>query len=223
MWLNRLELIVEDLNKLKNQCVVIIGLGGVGGSALEAIVRSGVNNIILIDNDIIDVTNLNRQILSLRSNIGKYKVDVAYDRIKDINPDCNVIKLNIFLDESNILELFKYDIDYVIDACDTVDTKVLLIKECLNRNIKIISSMGTANKFNPLKLEIIDISKTNYDPLAKILRKKLKNIGIKNTMVVSSNEKPINKKELGSNSLVPNTSGILCASYVINDILKNGV
>jgi len=222
MWLNRLELMVNDINKLKEKCVAIIGLGGVGGASLESIVRSGIENIIIVDNDIIDITNLNRQIISLRSNIGKLKVDVANERIKDINPNCKVIKLNLFLDSSNINILFNYDIDYVIDACDTIDTKVLLIKECLNRNIKIISSMGTGNKFDPSKLEIIDISKTSYDPLAKSLRKKLKDIGIKHTVVVSSTEKPLNiNNPVGSNSIIPIVAGILCASYVINDILKN--
>lgn len=223
MWLNRLELMIGDnISKLKNSTVAIIGIGGVGGSALESIVRSGIGNIIVVDKDVIDITNLNRQIIALTTNIGLSKVDVAETRIKAINPNCNVIKMNVFLDSSNILDLFKYDIDYVIDACDTIDTKVLLIKECINRNIKIISAMGTGNKFNPSKLEIIDISKTSYDPLAKVMRRKLNDIGIKHTLVVSSTESPLNiSNPVGSNSIVPLSAGILCASYVINDILKN--
>lgn len=222
MWLSRLELLVkkENIDKLKNTTVAFIGLGGVGGMALESIVRSGISNIIIVDHDIVDITNLNRQIISLTDNIGLKKVDVASNRIKLINNECNIIKLDLFLDSSNILELFKYKIDYIIDACDTVNTKLLLIKECYDRNIKIISSMGTANKFDPSKLEIIDITKTSYDPIAKILRKRLKDINIKHAKVICSTEKPQNiSKPVGSNSIVPLAAGILCASYVINDIV----
>ncbi len=225
MWLSRLRKIVseENINKLKNTTVAIIGIGGVGGHALESITRIGIGNIVIVDKDVVDITNLNRQIIALNSNIGENKVDVAKKRILDINPECNVTTLKIFLDKSNIDELFKYNIDYVIDACDTTTTKILLIKECLKRNIKIISSMGTGNKFNPSMLEIIDIRKTSYDPLAKIIRKKLKDENInKKVMVVCSKEKPVklNDRTPGSNSMVPSTAGILCASYVINDILK---
>lgn len=222
MWLNRLELMIgsNNISKLNNATIAIIGLGGVGGSALESIVRSGINNIIIVDKDIVDITNLNRQVISLTNNIGMSKVDVAESRIKLINPNCNVVKLNMFLDDSNMNELFKYNIDYVIDACDTTDTKASLIKECINRNIKVISSMGTGNKFDPSKLEILDISKTSYDPLAKVMRRKLNDMGIKHVMVVSSTETPLNIEGIGSNSLVPNSAGILLASYVIRDIIK---
>ncbi len=223
MWLNRLELMIdkEKLNDLKNATVAIIGLGGVGGMALESIVRSGISNIILVDNDIVDITNLNRQIITNLDNIGRKKVDVAEDRIKSINSQCNIIKIDLFLNKNNIDKLFTNKIDYIIDACDTVDTKVLLICESKKRNINIISSMGSANKFNPSKLEIIDISKTSYDPIAKIMRKKLKDLGIKHSNVVSSTEKPLNiSNPVGSNSYVPLSAGLLCASYVINDILK---
>lgn len=224
MWNDRLRKILSDENieKIKSKTVLIIGLGGVGGHALESIVRMGVGRVIIVDNDIVDITNLNRQLISLNSNIGEKKVDVAEKRILDINPNCNVIKLDKFIDENNILELFKYDIDYVIDACDTVTTKILLIKECLNRNIKIISSMGTGNKFHPEKLEITEIKKTSYDPLAKVIRNKFKNEKRK-IMVVSSTEKGVKLEDRtpGSTSLVPSTAGILCASFVINDILED--
>lgn len=220
--LDRLEKILsnEAIDKIKNKTVLIIGLGGVGGHALESIVRMGVNNIILVDGDVIDITNLNRQLLSLNSNIGEYKVDVAKKRVLDINKDCNIISINKFIDESNILELFNYNIDYVIDACDTVTTKILLIKECLDRNIKIISSMGTGNKFHPELLEITELKKTSYDPLAKVIRNKLKDEKRK-IMVVSSKEIGIDIKDRtpGSTSLVPSSAGIMCASYVINDII----
>ena len=223
MWLSRLEKMIDSnkLEKIKNTSVLIIGIGGVGGNALEAIVRMGVNNIIIVDNDIIDITNLNRQLISLRSNVGEYKVDAAIKRVKDINNECNIIGINKFIDKSNINFLFNYKIDYVIDCCDTISTKILLIEECLKRNIKFISCMGTGNKFHPEMLEIDELKKTSYDPIAKILRNKFKNVNDK-IMVVYSKEKSIsiNDRIPGSNSLVPSCAGILCASYVINNIIK---
>ena len=223
MWLSRLEKMIDSnkLEKIKNTSVLIIGIGGVGGNALEAIVRMGVNNIIIVDNDIIDITNLNRQLISLRSNIGEYKVDAAIKRVKDINSECNIIGINKFIDKSNINFLFNYKIDYVIDCCDTISTKIVLIEECLKRNIKFISCMGTGNKFHPEMLEIDELKKTSYDPIARILRNKFKNVNDK-IMVVYSKEKSIsiNDRIPGSNSLVPSCAGILCASYVINNIIK---
>ena len=223
MWLSRLEKMIDSnkLEKIKNTSVLIIGIGGVGGNALESIVRMGVNNIIIVDNDIIDITNLNRQLISLRSNIGEYKVDAAIKRVKDINNECNIIGINKFIDKSNINFLFNYKIDYVIDCCDTISTKIVLIEECLKRNIKFISCMGTGNKFHPEMLEIAELKKTSYDPIARILRNKFKNIKDK-IMVVYSKEKSIsiNDRIPGSNSLVPSCAGILCASYVINNIIK---
>lgn len=224
MWLSRLEKMIDSnkLEKIKNTSVLIIGIGGVGGNALEAIVRMGVNNIIIVDNDIIDITNLNRQLISLRSNIGEYKVDAAIKRVKDINSDCNIIGINKFIDKSNINFLFNYKMDYVIDCCDTISTKIVLIEECLKRNIKFISCMGTGNKFHPEMLEIAELKKTSYDPIARILRNKFKNVKDK-IMVVYSKEKSIsiNDRIPGSNSLVPSCAGILCVSYVINDILRS--
>lgn len=221
MWLNRLEKIIskDELDKIKNTTVLIVGLGGVGGNALESIVRMGVNNIIIVDNDIVDMTNLNRQLLSLRSNIGVSKVMVAKERILDINPLCNVITIDKFIDKTNYLDLFSYNIDYVIDCCDTITTKILLIEECLNRNIKIISCMGTGNKFHPEKLKISELKHTSYDPLAKVIRNKFKNEKRK-IMVVYSDEESVKIKDRtpGSSSLVPSVAGIMCASFVINDI-----
>ena len=221
MWLDRLTKIIDNktLDVIRNKTVLIIGLGGVGGSALESIVRMGINNIIVVDNDKIDETNLNRQLLSKISNIGEYKTDVAKKRVLDINPDCNIVIINKFIDSTNYLELFSYNIDYVIDACDTVTTKILLIEECLNRNIKIISCMGTGNKFHPEMLEICELKKTSYDPLAKVIRNKFKSEKRK-IMVVYSKEEGVKIKDRtpGSTSLVPPVAGTLCASYVINDI-----
>lgn len=219
---DRFELLIGDkINDIKIKTILIIGLGGVGSYACESLIRSGIQNIIIVDNDKIDITNLNRQLMTNMNNIGEYKVDVWYDRIKSINPNCNVIKIKEFIDKTNIEKLFDKKIDYVIDACDTINTKVLLIEKCIKNNIKIISCMGTGNKMNPQLLKITDISKTNYDKLAKIMRKKLKDIGINHVTVVSSSEEPYTKidKVIPSNSFVPATAGLLLTSYIINDIV----
>lgn len=222
--LKRLEIMIgkENIEKIKDKTVLILGLGGVGSYALEAIIRSGINNIVIVDNDIVDITNLNRQLMTLNSNIGMLKTDVWEERIKDINPSCNILKINKFITKENISILFEQKIDYVIDACDTIETKKQLIRECIKRKIKLISSMGTGNKLDPSKLEIKDVRKTSYDPIAKIIRKMVKDENIKEKIiVVSSTEEPIktNDKTIGSNSFVPSVAGLLCASYVINDII----
>lgn len=208
----------DNLKKLNNIHVLIIGIGGVGGYAFESLVRSNIKEITIVDNDVIDITNLNRQILTNQNNIGKLKVDEAKKRGLEINPNIKINTYNIYLDENNIETImnYNYDYDYIIDACDTFKTKVLLIEHALKNNIKIISCMGTAKKHDPTKLKIIDISQTSYDPLAKKIRNKFKN----KLMVVSSDEIPVDTKELGSNSYVPAIAGLLCASYVINDIIK---
>ena len=220
---DRLELIIKDkINLIKNKTILIIGLGGVGGYALESIVRSGIEKIIIVDYDIVDETNLNRQILSLNNNIGLKKVDVAYDRIKNINKNVQITKLDMKVTLDNIDILFKEKIDYIIDACDTVEVKKQLIRESIKRKIKLISCMGTGNKLDPSKLEIVDIRKTSYDPLAKIIRKMVKEENIKEkVMVVASTEVPVktNTKTIGSTSFVPAVAGLLCASFVINDII----
>ncbi|MBQ2408627.1 MAG: ThiF family adenylyltransferase [Bacilli bacterium] len=222
MWLDRLNLLI-DTNKLQDKCVLIIGIGGVGGYALEAICRSGVNNIIIIDNDTIDVTNLNRQIITNLNNIGNKKIDEAKKRILSINDKCNVTCYDLFLDENNIYNIIdNHKIDYIIDACDTISVKKELIRISKKRNIKLITSMGTANKMHPELLEIIDIRKTEYDPVAKILRKMVKDEKIKGkVMCVSSKEQGIKNKKLGSNAFTPATAGLLLASYVINDMVGN--
>lgn len=222
MWLQRLETLVKENNieKLRNTTVLIIGLGGVGGHALESIVRSGIGKVIIVDSDIVDITNLNRQIISNIDNIGKNKVDVAESRILSINPNIEIIKIKDFITKANIDKLFENKIDYIIDACDTVETKEELIRQSIKQNIKLIASMGTAKKMNPSLLEIIDIRKTDTDPIARKIRKMIKDEKIKNKiMVVCSKEKPIKTELLGSNSFVPATAGLLCASYVINDIV----
>src|SRR5574344_1801107 len=187
---DRLSILINEteLNDIHNINVLIVGSGGVGGYALEELVRMGVEHITIVDNDIVDLSNLNRQIISLHSNVGKLKVDVAEARIKDINPNVKVCKIDEFITKDNISKLFVNDFDYIIDACDTITTKVLLICEAQKRNIKIISCMGTGNRFNPSELVITDIYKTNYDPLAKVMRKLLKDNGIKKQSVIWSKE-----------------------------------
>lgn len=219
--LDRLEILIgnKNIKKLKNTTVLIIGLGGVGGHALESIARSGIGKVIIVDKDVVDITNLNRQIITKKNNIGENKVDVAENRIKEIS-DTEVIKINEFINKSNIEILFDQEIDYIIDACDTIETKEELIKEAIKRNIKIISCMGTAKKMDPSRLKIMDIRKTNYDPIAKRIRKMVKEKKInQKIMVVSSDEIPANVEKLGSNSFVPATAGLLCASFVINDVV----
>ena len=161
----------ETFNKIQEKTILIVGLGGVGGYAAEALIRSGIKNLILIDYDKIDITNINRQIISNVNNVGKSKVLEFKKRFLSINPDCNIIVHELFLDRNNYKVLDDYKINYIIDCCDSVETKKLLIDYSIEKNIKLIASMGTANKVNPMKLDIIDIRKTSYDPLAKILRK----------------------------------------------------
>lgn len=219
--LDRMELLFgSKIEEIKNKTVMIIGIGGVGSYAVEAIVRSGVEKVIIVDGDKIDITNLNRQLIALRTNLNELKVDAAEKRIKQINPNCTVIKVAEFINQTNIDSLFREKVDYVIDAIDTIETKKLIIKECLNRNIKFICSMGTANKIDPTLFEITDIRKTSYDPIAKILRKAVKELKTnKKVMVVYSKEVPLITNKLGSVSYVPSVAGLLCASYVMNDII----
>lgn len=223
----RLERIIgkDNLDKIKNNTIAVIGVGGVGGYAIETLVRNGIENIIIVDKDVVDITNKNRQIIATDNTINKSKVDVFEERILSINKDCNIIKLNLFLNEDNKKELFKYDIDYLIDACDTVQTKIMLIRECLNRNIKIISSMGTGNKLDPTKLEITTLKKTSYDPLAKVIRHEINKLNITEDIIVLSSKEETIKTGIrtpGSYSVVPNTAGILIADYIIKDIIKQG-
>ena len=222
----RLEKIIgkENLLRIKNTSVMVVGVGGVGGYVVESLVRSGIENIIIVDHDIVDVTNKNRQIIALDSTIGKKKVDVLKSRILDINPNTKVTALDAFLDNTNIDSIItKYNPDYVVDACDTIMAKKGLISTCLKHHIFILSSMGTGNKLDPSKLQISDIRKTSYDPLAKILRKWVNDEKIKDKiMVLWSNEKPIKTHDRtpGSTSFVPSSAGLLITSYIIRNIIK---
>lgn len=217
---DRLQLLI-DIDKIKDKNVLIIGLGGVGGHAFEALVRSGIENIIIIDNDKIDITNLNRQVLAYQNTVGEDKIKVAEKLAYNINPNINIKAYKIFLDKENIDEIFQNKIDFVIDAIDTITSKKLIIKKCLKENIPFISVMGTGNKMHPEMLEIADIRKTEYDPIARSIRKMVKEEKInKKIPVIFSKEKPVIKGKVGSNAFVPATAGLLAASFVINKILE---
>ena len=224
MNLERLESQIgkENIEKLKKSTVLIIGLGGVGGYALESIVRSGIQNLIIVDADTIESSNLNRQLISLQSNIGEKKVDAFEKRILDINPNAKIKKIDQYITEENINLLFEEKIDYLIDACDTVQTKKLIIKQCINKKIPMISCMGMGRKLDISKIKVQDIRKTSYDPIAKKIRKMINEEHIKEkVMVVSSTEQPVTntKKHISSNSFVPAVAGINCASYIIHLII----
>ena len=213
----------ENLNKIKEKNICILGLGGVGGYATEALVRSGINNLIIIDHDTIDISNLNRQIITNNNNLGKKKTKEAEKRIKEINPNCNIKIIDEFIDENNIDKIFNNNkIDYLIDACDSLFTKQLIIKKCLELNIKLISCMGTGNKLDPQKLEICDIRKTSYDPIAKKIRKYIKDNNIKGKVMVvySKEQREKFKGDIPSMIFVPATAGLLLTNYVIKDIIK---
>ena len=221
---SRLEKVIgsENLNNLNNKTVLVLGVGGVGGYVVESLARSNIGTLIIVDYDKVEESNINRQIIALNSTIGKSKVDVLEERIKDINSGCKVIKVDKFIDDKNFNELFDNHIDYFVDACDTVLVKKLVIKECLKRNIPFISSMGTGNKLDPSKLEIIDIRKTVNDPLARLLRKFVKDERInKKVMVLSSKELPIKTGERtpGSTAFVPSSAGLLIASYIVRSFI----
>lgn len=220
----------EGLNKLKNSNVIVFGVGGVGSFAVEAIVRAGVGNITIVDFDDVDVTNINRQIPALHSTVGKYKVDVMKDRLLDINPNLNIKAIKELYNEETSNNILTEDYDYVVDAIDMVSSKIHLIKTCKEKNLKIISSMGMGNKLDPTKIEVSDIHKTSICPLARVIRKELRDRKIKNLKVVYSKEEPkelkkriMNGKKVtpGSISFVPSVSGLTIASVVVNDLLNS--
>lgn len=236
---NELAIGKEGLNIMKNSTVAVLGIGGVGSFAAEALARSGVGRLILVDKDVVDITNVNRQLIALLSTVGQPKADLMKERIKDINPDCEVIALKMFYTEETYEQFFSYGLDFVVDASDTIIYKIHLMKECLKRNIPIISSMGAANKMDPTRFKIADISKTHTDPIAKVIRTKLRKERIhKGIPVVFSDESPIViredvRKVVGndqaavrkaqmppaSNAFVPSACGLIMASYVVNQLL----
>jgi len=222
----------------------VLGIGGVGSIAAEALARTGIGRIVMIDKDVVDITNINRQIHALMTTIGQPKADLMRDRIRLINPACDAVALRMFYTEETCEELFKYPLDYVIDASDTITYKIHLIKECLKRGIPVISSMGAANKMDPTRFKVADISETSVDPIARVVRQKLRKDGIRRGVkVVFSTEEPIKPREdvtqrivpdtapkeirkaqqpPASNSFVPPTVGLIMVSVVVRELLERG-
>lgn len=220
----------NSLEKLRNSHVLIVGVGGVGGYSVEALVRSGVGSITICDHDTVSLSNINRQLCALHSTIGEYKVDVLYKRSLDINPNIKIRALKEYYTKDNRDEILDLEYDYIIDAIDSVTSKIDLIKSATSKNIPIISAMGTGNKLDPSKFQICDISKTSVCPLARVMRKELKNRGIYKHKVLFSTEIPRKPEQLdeipdgkgnvpGSISFVPSVAGLMIAGYVINEIV----
>ena len=206
----------EGLALLKASSVLIVGVGGVGSYAAEAVARAGVGNVTLMDGDSVQPSNLNRQLVALTSTIGKNKAEVMAERIRDIDPDTNVTALARFYEENDTLDLTAFD--WVIDAIDSVIAKTALIKTAIDNDVNIVSAMGAAGKFDT-QFKIADISKTSTCPLAKVMRKRLRDIGIEHLPVVFSEEKPVPREGvLGTLSYVPGSAGLCLAGYVIRSI-----
>lgn len=230
----RTEILVgkDNVEKLKTKHIVVFGVGGVGSFVVEALARVGIGNISVIDKDVVDITNINRQLIATNKTIGMDKVEVAKERILDINKDANILAFKENVTLENIDEIFSKKIttkiDYVVDCVDNVDAKIAIMQKCYNENIKCISSMGMGNKLNPLDIRVGDIFKTSVCPLAKKIRKRFKELEIKKQKVIYSIELPKQKTEqekelygntLGSVSFVPSVGGLVIASEVVKDLI----
>lgn len=218
----------KGMEKLKNSHVLLIGVGGVGSFCVEALIRAGIGNITIVDYAKVEESDFNRQLPGLISNLNKDKVQVVKDRLLDINKDLNIKAINCVFNEESSNKIFTQKYDYVVDAIDMVSSKLHLIQLCLNKNIPIISSMGMGNKLDPTKIEINDISNTHTCPLAKVMRKELRDRGIEHLKVVFSTEQPIEVKEKisnghrvlpGSMSFMSSCGGLIISSQVIKDLL----
>lgn len=248
---SRTELLIgkEGIEKLKNSKVAIFGIGGVGSFVVEGLVRAGVENFVLIDDDKICLTNLNRQIIATRKTIGKYKADVAKERILEINPNANVEVYKEFYMPDSKTNIINKELSYVVDCVDTVTAKIEIIMQAKKENIPVISSMGTGNKLDPTKFEITDIYKTNICPLAKVMRKELRKRNIESLKVIYSEEEPIKPDDTsssscktncicppgtkrkctirnqvpGSISFVPSVAGLMIAGEIVKDIIYGKV
>ena len=227
----RTELLVgeEGINKLHNSKVIVFGIGGVGSFVVEALTRAGVGNLILVDNDTICISNINRQIHARQSTVGMIKVEAMKERVISINPNCNVEAKQVFITAENISEIIPSDVDYVVDAIDTVTSKLALAEYCYKNNINIISSMGTGNKIDPTQFRVSDVLKTKVCPLAKVMRYELRKRGVKKLKVVYSEEMPMTpdkgravpsqkRQTPGSISFVPPVAGMIIGGEVIKDL-----
>ena len=212
----------ENMNKLKNSKVLVFGLGGVGGAVCEALARSGIGELGMVDKDVVDITNINRQLIATQNTISMKKTDACEKRLSEINPDIKLTKYDLFYLPETADNINLSDYDYIVDAIDNVTAKLELIVRVKEQNIKIISSMGTGNKIHPEMLEIADISKTSVCPLARVIRRELRNKGINHLTVVYSKEEPQNldgDRTPASSTFVPVSAGVLIASKVVQDIL----
>ena len=227
----RLKILIGEENflKLQSATVAIFGIGGVGSFTVEALARSGIGHLVLIDRDNVDITNINRQIHALTSTVGKSKVELLRERIFEINPAAKVDTIQKFyLPDEPVENFFICNYDYVVDAIDTITAKISLVLECQRRGIKIISSMGAGNKLDPTQFKVSDIFKTTVDPVAKVMRKKLKEYGVKNLKVVYSEEMPrkidtgnLTGKVIGSAAFVPSVAGLILAAEVVKGIAES--
>ncbi len=221
---HRLKLLIgaENVAKLNASTVAVFGVGGVGSFAVEALARSGIGHLILIDKDDVDATNINRQLHALTSTVGRSKVEVMRERIHDINPAAQIDAIQKFLLPGEPVEdFFICRYDYVVDAIDTLTAKIFLVEECTRRGVKIISSMGAGNKLDATRFKVGDIFQTTTDPVAKIMRKKLKERGIARLKVVWSDEPPRPVKNfIGSVAFVPSVAGLIMAGEVVNDLIS---
>ncbi len=219
----------DNLQKLKNARVAVFGVGGVGGYVVEALARSGVGALDLIDKDVVSESNINRQIIALHSTVGKLKTEVAAARAKDINPDICVRIHNVFYLPETAKEFDFKEYDYVVDAIDTVSGKIALVEQAYAANVPVIAAMGAGNKLDPTKFEVADISKTSGCPLARVMRRELKKRGIDHLKVVYSKEEPLpssvkdeesGKAIPGSIAFVPSVVGLILAGEVVKDLIK---
>ncbi len=230
---SRTEILIgkENMEILKSKKVAIFGVGGVGGYVAEGLVRSGISHFLIVDNDKVNITNLNRQIIATTKTLDRFKVDVMKERILSINPNANVITKKIFYLKETKDEIDFDGYDYIVDAVDTVTAKILIIEEAKKKGIKVISAMGAGNKMDPTKLVVADISKTSICPLARVMRYELRKRGIKDVKVVYSTEEAIKpqkiedettKKQIpGSTAFVPSAMGLVISSVIISDLINN--
>jgi len=219
----RLKILIGDENfsRLAASTVALFGIGGVGSFAAEALARSGVGHLVLIDADNVDVTNINRQLHALRSTVGMSKVELMRERIKQINPAATVDTVQKFLLPGDAEDFFLCRYDYVVDAIDTLSAKIFLVEECQRRGVKIISSMGAGNKFDATRFKVGDIFETSVDPVAKVMRKQLRSRGINRLKVVWSDEVPRRVEgAIGSTAFVPSVAGLIMAGEVVRDLIS---
>lgn len=219
---NRTKLLLgeEAVERLQNKKVLVFGIGGVGSYTIEALARSGMGSLTIVDKDVVDETNINRQLIATTKTIGEEKTKIMKERILAINPDCKVEAISMFYLPETANEIAFSEFDYIVDAVDTVTAKLAIVCRAKEEGIPVISSMGTGNKLDPMMLEVEDIFKTSVCPLAKVMRNELKKRGIKDLKVVYSKEKPKKSEVIGSVPFVPSVAGLIIAGEVIKELSR---